>query len=533
MRTLRGRIGVALLAFALTTLATLGGGLWVVLRDLHRDAETAALTDLLVPYVTQARQRLLPAPPVRSQRWSGGSWSDGAADAARPGAAARLIETRRFMLAAQEEIAASGVSLLLAREDGALIIISPEGAVSGDALDPDVTIPASRGEVARGTLDLAGVGPSLYAATRISTGRLDGGVAALVLARRDDSAALATADLVRALGVGALILLVVGAPLAAWLGRSVSRPLDRLALASEAVARGHLPEPLPEEGPAEVARASAAFNTMASEVAASREAQRQLLADVRHDLRTPLTVISGFAEALRDGTATGPAAARAADVIADEAGRLGRMLADLGDLADLEPGAHPLRPEVLDAGALVREAAERFEPQAAARGQRIDPVSAAAGAWVVADRGAIERILANLVHNALAHARSPGGRIGLEVRPVAPGDPPVGGPGGWQGRPGVMLAVRDDGPGIPRGALHRVFDRFYRADPARSGPGSGLGLAIVASLAHTMAGRAFAENPSDGGARVGVVLPAAPAPMGASPASASATARGAASRASA
>ena len=90
-----------------------------------------------------------------------------------------------------------------------------------------------------------------------------------------------------------------------------------------------------------MAQATAAFNAMAQEVARGRETQRQLVADLRHDLRTPLTVIGGFAEALRDGTAQGPAIPRAAELIADETQRLERMLGDLGALADLERGGRP------------------------------------------------------------------------------------------------------------------------------------------------------------------------------------------------
>jgi signal transduction histidine kinase len=285
----------------------------------------------------------------------------------------------------------------------------------------------------------------------------------------------------------------------------VARPLARLAAATGIVARGDIPVALPTDGPREIAQASAAFNAMAGEVARGREAQRQLIADLRHDLRTPLTVIGGFAEALRDGTAQGSAIPRAADAIADETARLDRMLGDLGALADLERGGRPLEPEVIDGAALMRDAAARFGPTAAARGQQVAVDAGPGGLPMLADRLAVDRIVANLVANAMAHTRS---RIWLEAHPVAPGDGPVGGPGGWSGRPGVVLAVKDDGAGIPAEALPRIFDRFFRGDPSRTGPGSGLGLAIVAELAVAQGGRAFAESPPGAGARVGVVLPA-------------------------
>jgi signal transduction histidine kinase len=234
---------------------------------------------------------------------------------------------------------------------------------------------------------------------------------------------------------------------------------------------------------------------MAAEVDATRETQRQLLADIRHDLRTPLTVISGFSEALRDGTATGDAAERAAAAIADETGRLGRMLNDLDHLT-VPGGAGPaLRLETIDALELAGSTVDRFAAEADARGQHIAVATDAAAARVTADRDALDRILGNIIANALAHAPSPGGHISLEVL-LSGAD--------------VTLAVRDDGPGIPGAALPHVFDRFYRADPSRTSRGSGLGLAIVRDLAEALGGRAFAEGPPDGGARVGVVLPAAP-----------------------
>ena len=168
--------------------------------------------------------------------------------------------------------------------------------------------------------------------------------------------------------------------------------------------------------------------------------------------------------------------------------------------------AGPLEPVRLDGVALMRDAAARFGPTASARGQQVSVEAGAASLPLTGDQLAMERIVANLVANAMAHTRS---RIWLEARPVAPTDPPVGGPGGWAGEPGVILAVRDDGRGIAPEILPRVFDRFFRGDPSRVGPGSGLGLAIVAELAVAQGGRAFAESKPGSGARVGVVLPVA------------------------
>ncbi|MFV2062540.1 MAG: sensor histidine kinase [Chloroflexota bacterium] len=247
---------------------------------------------------------------------------------------------------------------------------------------------------------------------------------------------------------------------------------------------------------------------MAAEVDATRRAEQQLLADVRHDLRTPLTVISGFSEALRDGTATGPDAERAADAISAEAARLERLLDDLDQLTFGAAGGPTLRLELLDGVIIATATVARFAAHADANGQELSVASDVAAAPLMVDRDAIDRILGNIVVNALGHARAPGGSAKLEVALLAAGDAPGGGPAGWSGHSGVVLAVRDDGPGIPANSLPHVFDRFYRADPARSDPGSGLGLAIVRDLAEAMGGEAFAENPAGGGARVGVILPA-------------------------
>lgn len=492
MRTLGSRIGVVLLVFGLTTLITVGGAVWVSLRDLHRDAAIGSLSELTVPYAVRAKQQL-PLDALRV-RQPGGRASRQVIEEFRASQAGKRAarDFTAFVREAQEEIDAAGISVLL-MQDGRVVIRNPDsGVIEAVDLDPGLELPDSSGEVLTGSTQLEGFGQVLYAATPVRGARADRAFPALILIRTDDSARLATADLVRAITIAGLLLIVIGIPLALGLSRSVTRPLRRLASASATVAAGEVPEALPTTGPLEVAEASSAFNVMSAEVDATREAQRQLLADIRHDLRTPLTVIGGFSQALRDGTATGAVADRAADAIADEAGRLERMLDDLDHLT--VPGvADPDRHvESIDSLELATSAVERFAPEAERREQTISLAEDAQSFILTADRDALDRILGNIIANAMDHAPSPGGNIRLEV--------------GQEGQD-VRLAVRDDGPGIPRAALPRVFDRFYRADPSRTSRGSGLGLAIVRDLAEGLGGRAYAENPDGGGARVGVVLP--------------------------
>ncbi len=236
------------------------------------------------------------------------------------------------------------------------------------------------------------------------------------------------------------------------------------------------------------------FNDMTLELDRVRSEERELLANIRHDLKTPLTVVSGFAEALRDGTATGAGITRAADAISQEAARMGGLVEDLRSVDEAGTAGLTLRPESIDPSALVHDAVGRFAPRAASAGIEVR-ADADTGLSLAADRAAVERILGNVIENALAVVPA-GGHVLVEARSAPDG--------------AVSLRTSDDGPGFPPSSLERVFDRFYRADPARSGSGTGLGLSIVRALARAHGGDAVAENLAPSGARVTVTLPGVP-----------------------
>jgi two-component system sensor histidine kinase BaeS len=324
-----------------------------------------------------------------------------------------------------------------------------------------------------------------------------------VFAMPDNSIQLALSDLVRTLGIIVIVLLLVGIPIAWLLARSVTAPMRRLAQAARDLpaASGEI-MPLPLEGPTEVKALTERFNAMAHELASTRHEETALLANLRHDLRTPLTSIGGFAEAIADGTASGARATAAARTIAEDAQRLERLVGELGVVERLRDGAAALRPEALDATELLRQAATRFETRAASAGVEVDAAATSPGEpnlIFTGDRLAAERILQNLIENALSMMPK-GGHIWLRATQLT-----------MPGRaPGISLSVTDDGPGFPPGTTEKVFERFFRADPSRSGGGSGLGLAIVRELARAHGGEAWAENVAPRGARVTVLLPIQP-----------------------
>lgn len=280
-----------------------------------------------------------------------------------------------------------------------------------------------------------------------------------------------------------LIAFLLSVLLAVLIARSVARPLQGMAEASEAIAGGNYDQQLPLSGPDEVQRVAASFNEMVEQVAGSQRAQRDLVANISHDLRTPLTSIRGWSQALLDGTAaSGKRQQQAATVIYSEAERMERMVEQLLDLARIESGQLQLSRQPVDLGQLLAEVRASFRPRAQEKSvelvTEIQPAPLVEG-----DRDRLSQILANLVDNALSHT-PPGGRVRLALYLLSDGQ--------------VEVIVQDNGQGIPQEELSRIFERFYQVDKSRAGPaedrGSGLGLAIVRELVEAHGGQITARS---------------------------------------
>jgi two-component system, OmpR family, sensor kinase len=268
------------------------------------------------------------------------------------------------------------------------------------------------------------------------------------------------------LAAGALGCLVAAA-LAAILARSIARPVQLVARATGRLAHGDDPGELPLRGSRELRDLAASFNTMASELARARNAERSFLLSVSHELKTPLTAIRAYSEALDDGVLAPTAAAR---VVHTEAARLERLILDLINLARLDQRRFDIHREPIDLGEVATEIAHRHARRARDLGVSLDVDSSDDSAPALADRDRVLQAASNLVENALRCTPS-GGTVTLVTRPG-------------------NLSVRDTGPGLTREELPRAFDRFflYRRYNGRRAVGTGLGLAIVRELAVAMGG---------------------------------------------
>ena len=316
-------------------------------------------------------------------------------------------------------------------------------------------------------------------------------------------AVLSVQELAGARQAGALVMIGVAliAVMAAWVVGSivanrVTAPLVRLRQGAEAVANGAWGLQVPVEGDVEVAALATTFNEMSRAVDAAYTAQREFVADVSHEIRTPVTSIQGFAGVLAGDAATDDAQrVRFATIIRQETTRLIELTGTLLDLAAAESGRSVPAREPVDVAALAEALRTRYEPQADERGITLEIGELGAEGRPLADEARVLQVASALVTNALKHA-SESGTVRVTARTAD---------GRW------CLAVDDSGPGVPAGQRERIFERFVRLDDTRASTdgGSGLGLSICQRLAHLMDGTVAVADSDLGGARFSVCLPLA------------------------
>ena len=284
--------------------------------------------------------------------------------------------------------------------------------------------------------------------------------------------------------------------LLAWIiSRSVTAPIRRVAGAAEAIARGESGVQATVSGPTEVQALARSFNTMLAQVEAAQRSQQDFVANVSHELKTPLTSIQGFSQALLDGTASTPeTVSRAAHIIHEEAKRMRRMVDELLTLARFDAGRFVLAQEPVLLAPLLETCVEMLTPQAQSSGVTLTLSTPpdAESITVIGDRDRLAQVFTNLLDNAITHSPQEG-KVTVEMQTKDAQ---------------VVVTVADTGAGIPPEDLPRIFERFYQVDKSRRRKrGVGLGLAITKEVVEAHGGQIAVESIVGMGSRFTIHLP--------------------------
>jgi signal transduction histidine kinase len=389
--------------------------------------------------------------------------------------------------------------------DARLLLLDRQRTILWDSGSPDATgqivalTPANR--VANVTEARATLGGQQYlaAAAAITPARDPLRAQYVVVARPQSSVTAAAAgQLAPLLLVAGGAALVVAMLLVVLVGRSLTRPLTRLAAAAEDVAAGNYSRRVGIRGSDEIGMLGASFDRMAEAVERARKVQRDFLANLSHELKTPLTSLIGFSQALVDGSLKSEAdRSRAATIVHEESERVLRMAQELLDLARVEAGSISFHTTAVDLGGQLQQELEIVRPRANARALALTLDVPPDIPPVAADPERLHQILDNLLDNAVKYAPK-----GSSVRASARLDS------------ATVETVVSNPAGLHRPDPDRMFDRFYRADRSRSAAagGVGLGLAISRELATAMKGRLWADFDDSGNLLLHLLLPMAAQP---------------------
>ena len=293
---------------------------------------------------------------------------------------------------------------------------------------------------------------------------------------------------------------LISAGMVSWLlVRRVSRPVEDLAQAARSVAAGNYDVSVPDATfSSELHELSESFTYMAHRLSESENVRRRLLADLAHELRTPLATLEGYIDGMEDGVL--PSEAASWGTMRDQVERLRRLSIDLRDAADAEEHALGLTLDPLDARDVVAAAVAAASPRFQAKGVHLTLGENRRSCWILGDAVRLQQVLANLLDNSLRHT-PPSGTVNVAA---------------FLSDKTVTMSVADTGEGIPTDQLLSVFERLYRVDPSRvtaDGSGSGLGLTIARAIIVDHGGTVEASSVGTGtGTTMTIVLPAASAP---------------------
>ncbi|GAB4457869.1 MAG: ATP-binding protein [Anaerolineales bacterium] len=295
----------------------------------------------------------------------------------------------------------------------------------------------------------------------------------------------------RTLFYGALIGAVIALFLGIFLSQTITRPIRELTRATHAISEGDLSQQVTVRTNDELGELARAFNKMSAELSRSVNARKQMTADIAHELRTPLSLILGHAEAVHDGVL--PPTKENFEIIREEAARLEHLVEDLRTLSLADAGELSIQPQPIEPDRLLREVASLYQYQAQKKNVSLHLDITPPLPTLEVDPGRMTQVLRNILDNALRHTPE-GGRITLSAK---------------QSADRVELAVQDSGPGLPKEETERIFERFYRADASRrrDDGGSGLGLAIAKSIVQAHGGQVWAESEPGKGLKIVIALP--------------------------
>ncbi|HET7737625.1 MAG TPA: HAMP domain-containing sensor histidine kinase [Tepidiformaceae bacterium] len=424
-----------------------------------------------------------------------------AADAeTEPQDADLLLALRAFLTSgAYDAASTSDMYIAVADASGAVIAgravgpASLDGATIEDA--PDAPAAAS-GEPRQCVVKIDGKTELLCVSTPLSAEVIaafpGAGAVSLVVAKPATGLGEIVRDLMPRLFFAGLIGTIAALVLGFVFAQSIVAPLRSIARAARSVARGNFSQRAPVTGPREVRELATTFNRMTEEVQRSQQTLRDFLANISHELKTPLTSIRGFSEAMLDGTIDDPEGIeRSTRVISNESSRLLRLVQELLDLSRIESGQVSMQNEDIDLDDFLAHISEVFALRGEESGVNLD-IGRSGGLHIRGDFDRLEQVLNNLLDNAFRHTPE-GGTVRVTARPLSDGI--------------AQITISDTGKGIPATELPMLFQRFYRGSTNGSGKGHGLGLAITREIVRAHGGDIWATSEVGRGTSFTFTLP--------------------------